>query len=621
MKIQFNKVVIHNFLSIGDAALELDNQGFVLVEGNNNNKSDGAKSNGSGKSSLFNSICWCLTGETLQGLSSNIPNIHGEDGCFVELSFKVDNDEYIVTRYREYAKIKNNLKISINGEDKSGKTLRESENLLKQYLPDVTPNLIGNVIMLGQGLPHKFSNNTPSGRKELLETLSKSDYMIQDIRNRLDNRLKSLNDNLREQQDLKLANTTQLQVYSKQLEDNRYNLSIMDEIPLKQAINSLEEQIKDRDEQCTKLEVKIDSITPEIDSLIGQIKLKEIDLNGNVTKLENLLNTFKEEGLKDLTSLKATIDTKKENIIHLDSVVDVCPTCGQKLINVHKVGTTSLKEELARLEEEYNTNYQEFEKEKSSLESNISIEKENNASKLASLNKQLNSLNKELLDAKSNLTSLKVNSNLDSELAIKKAELENFNSNKKKLEDTIISLEIQVNELNDKILYNTNEIESISNHIQVVTKMNTLAKRDFRSVLLTNVIEFLDSKVKEYCKYVFNSTELNIYLDGNNLNISYDSKDYANLSGGEQQKVDIVVQLAIRDMMCKYLGFNSSMIVIDEVFDNLDQVGVDGVINLITHVLTDVNSLFIISHHSDELNIPYDNKIIIKKEEDGVSRL
>lgn len=50
--------------------------GYTIVSGKNSMDTDGAVSNGSGKSSIFNAICFALTGETAQGLSNNVENIY-----------------------------------------------------------------------------------------------------------------------------------------------------------------------------------------------------------------------------------------------------------------------------------------------------------------------------------------------------------------------------------------------------------------------------------------------------------------------------------------------------------------------------------------------------------------
>ena len=176
MRFNFNKVKIHNFLSYGDAEIDLTNRNYCLVKGINKCPLDNAVSNGSGKSSWISSICWCLTGETVQGITNGIKNIYiDENSCYVTVDLDVDGDNYVITRIKEPSP---NLKIIKNGEDISGKGIRESQLILSQYLPDLNRKLLCSVILLGQGLPIRFTDNTPSGRKGVLEELSKSVYFL-----------------------------------------------------------------------------------------------------------------------------------------------------------------------------------------------------------------------------------------------------------------------------------------------------------------------------------------------------------------------------------------------------------------------------------------------------------
>ena len=138
---------------------------------------------------------------------------------------------------------------------------------------------------------------------------------------------------------------------------------------------------------------------------------------------------------------------------------------------------------------------------------------------------------------------------------------------------------------------------------------------------MKNVIDYINVKAKEYCSKIFNSNALDFVLDGNNLDIIFEGKDYENLSGGEKQRIDIIVQFAIRDMMSKYLGFSSNILVLDEITDALDSVSCDKVINFITDELKDVESVFIVSHHATELQLPTDSTIVIQKNELGVSEV
>ena len=138
MHLYFKHLSISNFLSFGDSVeLDLSNQGYTLVSGENQNPVDNAKSNGSGKSALWEAIAWCLTGETLRGIRSDVINMHsGANMCEVTLTFSVDNDEYCITRIGSN-KSSDKLIIKINGDDKSGKGIKDTEKLLKEYLPEL----------------------------------------------------------------------------------------------------------------------------------------------------------------------------------------------------------------------------------------------------------------------------------------------------------------------------------------------------------------------------------------------------------------------------------------------------------------------------------------------------
>ena len=86
-------------------------------------------------------------------------------------------------------------------------------------------------------------------------------------------------------------------------------------------------------------------------------------------------------------------------------------------------------------------------------------------------------------------------------------------------------------------------------------------------------------KAKDYASKIFNTDEIDFKLDGNNIDITFCNKEYENLSGGEKQRVDLITQFAIRDMLSKHLNFSSNIIFLDEITDNLDADSCDKVIN------------------------------------------
>ena len=86
MKLKFKRVKLFNFNSYAEAEVYLSDKGFCAVTGKNNYIKDGALSNGCGKSTIWTAICYALTGETINGLSTNLKNVLVDSNeCYVEL--------------------------------------------------------------------------------------------------------------------------------------------------------------------------------------------------------------------------------------------------------------------------------------------------------------------------------------------------------------------------------------------------------------------------------------------------------------------------------------------------------------------------------------------------------
>lgn len=620
MLIKFKKIILNNFLSFGYSELDLTDGGYTLVSGINNNKDDLAKSNGSGKSSIWEAISWSLTGKTIRECK-DIVNIYANDGAYVELEFSIDSDDYKIVRSKDHSKYKTNLKIFINGEDKSGKGIKDSEKLLVEYIPDLTSTLLGSVIILGQGLPQRFSNNTPSGRKDVLETLSKSDFMINDIKDKLTNRKNALSIELRAHEDNLLVSNSKLSDIERAIVNNRdkyENYSSTDfnavlqpfydkQIKIAADLKELEIVLKERQQALSDYRSKYQELrNTEIEALsqISVARTSELsDYKINLTKLESELTAAKAE-LKKMQSIK-----------------DICPTCGQKLPNITKPDTTELEQSIATLNEsiaEVKHNIDSIDDKYDELKVATTMKYSAELGDLELAGKEASTLvnesNDELIELRNNESNTK--------LTIAKYEEARDNSVRllAELEAEKIKLEQDKQELLDKILYINNIKEETQKRLEIVNKMYMIAIRDFRGFLLTNIIDFINNKSKEYCKDIFETDKIEFMLDGNYINIFYDNKQYENLSGGEKQKVDLIVQFSIRDMLCKFLNFSSNIIVLDEIFDNLDAVGCQRVLNVIAKKLSDIDSIYIVTHHSD-IDLPIDNEIIVIKNENGISEI
>ena len=619
MFIKFKKIEIKNFMSIKEGLVDLSNQGYVIINGINNNVVDASTSNGSGKSSIIEAIVYALTGETIRG-TKDVINRYASDDCQVILDFKVDSNQYKIIRTKEFKSSASNLKLCVNNKDVSGKGIRDSQKILEEYLPDLTSQLIGSVIVLGQGLPQRFTNNTPSGRKEVLEKLSKSDFMIEDIKDKLSKRKTELNEELRKYEDLILSNTTKKDVLNNQL------IKLNNDKTLLSCDVDFDTDIKKYEEQLDYLEGQ------QVDTYNYSQQLNE-KLNNKIKDFQDWSTRANQEFLNEklskekqlepyfnkLNGLKVELELKEKEILKFESIIDTCPTCGQHLPDVHKVDTSNLKiekdqliENLSNAQNIYSSMKENIDKDIKELKLKLDSNTEEFKKEGQELRELYNSISKQNDDYIKEINNIK--------LALDKVKLnkENHEKQKETIDKDINEVEKQLSQIDDFILYNNNEKDIVNQRLNVVNKMITIATRDFRGFLLSEIIKYIDIKAKEYCLDVFNTDKINFELSGNNISISYDGKEYENLSGGEKQRIDLIVQFSIRDMLCQFMNFSSNIIALDEIFDALDPTSCQNVINMLYKKLNDIESVFIISHHR-ELDIPYDKIINVVKDTNGVS--
>ena len=601
-------------MSFGYAELDLDNQGFVRIDGINNSLIDGATSNGAGKTSCFEAIMWCLQGETIRK-SKQVTNINGDDGAYVELDFTADGTDYKLIRTKDHSKYKTNLKIFINGEDKSGKGIRDSEQYLTQYLPELSAQMISSVIILGQGLPMRFTNNTPAGRKEVLESLSQSDFMIEDLKAKLLKRKSTLQDAL---------NNLNLEQARCQTEKNL----------IQNIITQTEHQLKNLVVPDVK---KLAEIQINIDNLNRVLSENEAQQGIYEQTLYTLMNKSREYQDAKLAEIKAIPNDNELNakeyslsneikiyrniIAEKEKVTDVCPTCGQKIEGVvipdtsqERIKCESLCAELANVKNahiKFSNDVDKLRKDIDEKYSKLNKENDENISKIKDLIKLYQ---KEIAEVSLNLSELKAK-----EQSISYA-IDTYENNKVEFENRITEKTNRLNELTSNELHNQNEIDLIKQKIDIDNKIDIALKRDFRGYLLTNVIEFINSKVNYYCKYFIENGDIKFTQNGNAINVIFNGKDYECLSGGERQKIDIIIQLALRDMMCTFMNFSSNILVLDEITDFMDNQGSNKLINTISSLIQDVSSIFFVTHHT-ELNLPYDKIITVIKDKTGISKL
>ena len=619
MILTFKNIHIENFLSFGTADLLLDRGNYVLVKGENENPVDNAESNGSGKSAIFDAIVWALTGTTTRECK-NVSNINSDNGAKVTLYFNVDDCEYEVTRTKDYKPLGSTLKIIRNGEDVSGKGIRDSEKLLSEYLPDLTSSFLGSVIILGQGLPQRFSNNTPSGRKDVLEKLSKSDFMIDDLKQKVSDRKTQIQKLIRENEDKLLAATTSKSRMLKQKESiDRYLQELPDKHELQEKIDTYNRKVEELVEEVEGKKQRLES--ESITELSKEKECKLLQLSSLNSSMYSELEQKKSEYSDQINELSERKQSLKSYIRTNENIRDVCPTCGQKLIGVEKPNVDKERQELSEVE----TSLFDI---SAKRDSELNVIKDSYMKKSKELDNEIQQLGNEILEKSKAQSELKrsieeLQKSIEQckyRVASLVGQMDALEENAVRYNQELTSICDQLNEIEKEILYYTNEQGPLNRRSEIISKMNTILSRDFRGYLLTNVINYISDRAKFYSIQVFGNDNIGFQLAGNAIEISFDNKEYSNLSGGEKQRVDLIIQLSIRDMLCKFMGFSSNIIVLDEFIDGLDAKGCEQILGLIANNLTDVGTVYIITHHSS-VAIPTDDEIIVVKDSNKISRI
>ena len=170
MKIEQVKIV--DFLTVSNIETRLDDLGIVAIMGVN--KVDtAAESNGSGKSSFADAICWCLWGSTARGEAGDEIIRSGEKGAFVSVVVydEMQDERYCITRER--TKGKTSLKVEFLDEkgalhDRTSGTIDLTQKTIAQIM-GCSESVFRSVVYLGQEEMPDLPKMTDKALKEIVE--------------------------------------------------------------------------------------------------------------------------------------------------------------------------------------------------------------------------------------------------------------------------------------------------------------------------------------------------------------------------------------------------------------------------------------------------------------------
>lgn len=565
--IEFKKIIIEGFCSIGTLELPLNNNGITIIKG----------ANGLGKTTIFSALVWVLYGKTLKGISDvNLwKKFRTRDykGTKVEIYFESNNSIHKIIRCQNYtedvdgAKGGSRLIYLIDAEQVKEKGKLKLQSLIEKNL-GMSYNLFINSVMFGQGMK-RLIQESGSDKKQLFEEIfelnyiSKARKIAQDKYNELRVELDGLMEKLESNQNYIDSILSDLN-YTKSKRDN-----------FKSELANKVKSYKDKIILSTKRVDELALKTNKVD--INQHNKTIEDIKRKITLYQNKVSDLKKLQKVPLQDLVNEVIELLENKEYTESISKL------KTIRDSFSSSESYILRISKLQNKL-TNEIEF---KNSLEKTILT--------LKYAKEEVKSLESRLKELKSQ------NPDFESVINKQSKKLENYKKSISQIKSQIQELEKQVN------LYKWAYSEPFGNNgIKAFIFESSLSELNN---LLSSYSEVLGFNIKFMVD--LNSSRKDFVV---NINLEGVEVFYEELSGGQKQLVNLAMALAMNQIITQSKGVNIAFL--DEVFESLSYDNIEVVIGLIKKVYRE-KTLFLITHH-ESLSIP-NSKILNVKREHGIS--
>lgn len=579
--LEFKKLTLQNFLSIGNTPLEfVFKDGLNLITGYN--RDDPQEKNGIGKSSICDGIFFALFNETLKDLNmGDIINDKTKKECMVSLQFSIiegDNrNDYEVIRTLKPS----NCYLLANGEDVSRSKIPETNAEISKIL-SISKELFKQSIVMSIGKSTPFFLQPKAEKRKFIEgifNLEIFSQMLADSRSGY-NYTKTEKEHVQ-------SRLTNEQSRLKQFEEKHNSF----EISKQQVINMLKEQYN------TDIE-KIKELTKSLaeEQSIDDLNEKYAEVNSKLKKIDELIIKVEiklseiNSGVKRLTS-------------EIENTSDDCPTCGRPFADKTSRQEINDKKrvEIDKLSQ-LRIDYLDKRKTISDKKNEILEERDVIKVKIASI--------KSTLDH---------NQTINSHIAtLKNACLQNKQKIKTKSEE--------VSEFEDLIVKAKKDIESLDSEYNELHANNKIY--DFCKFILSE--EGVKSVIVNRLKNLLN-TKVNWYLDklGSSLTCKFDEyfsetlynkngveKAYDSFSGGESKRIDLAILLTFQDVLRDQTGIHIKLALYDEILDSsIDESGRKNVLRILKDKSDSGIPIYIISHRGKMSDL-IDNEIVLEKHND-----
>lgn len=615
------KLEIKNFLTIGKAEIELDNRGLLLIQGQNNDDPS-AISNGAGKSSIVDALCWAIYGVTARGVTADeVVNDTAKKDCEVVVSITDATANYIIRRYRKHATMKNQVTIhqaiGITVTDLSKGTDRETQEVINQVMGCSLDVFVASIYAGQERMPDlpgmtdkvlKTLIEEAAGVEALTSAYSLARLKQTAVKTMLDGFIsnKSSAVTLMERAEAGLLNTQAESAFFESGRKDRAKAELAKSIPNNAAIRDMELEVAAN--PVVTMIVQIEELDEKLKEQAKE-KSKQADLSAKY-------NDFTYQGVRlraQAENLNNSLKLAEKKLADIDDHVGKpCGECGKEY---HEEDMKEAKRLAASAIEAAKLALRPalLSLKSSVAHTQLSLDALNKFTDTMTDFKVVVALQRTLCASVSAIKLVehkiealrKENDNLK---ALANIKLTETNAWKKAIEMTqkeVAKCKDAIEGFDLKIKATTAEFELIENAVRV------FGPAGVRAHILDTVTPFLNERTQEY---------LGALADGNihaewstltktakgdvkekfNIEVVNDKggKSFASLSGGEKRKVRLATAMALQDMVASRATKPIGLFIGDEIDDALDDAGLERLMGVLERKAKERGTVLIVSHNS-----------------------
>lgn len=564
-KVVFHQVRYRNFLSVGNAFVEIDlaKHPMTLIIG----------TNGNGKSTFMEAICFGLFGKSWRGIKKPalVNSKNGRD-LLVEIEFTTSNKRYKIRRGMK----PDVLEIYCNDELLNQSASRKDyQSYIEKYILKLNFKSFTQVVMIGTGGFVPFMQLPAAARREVIEDLL-------DI-----NVFSAMNILLKER----------IILNKQAIQDNDIATRL-----LKEKLNAKKDIIK----KFLKAEQEKQKLATEnkvfLKRYIARLECLKVKVKEAIASLEARMEEIK-RAKKALTSLDAKRKELTKRELSFEKEISFfsenceCSKCQQSITEAFKAEKiTSIKASLVKIKLAYDG----LDKESDQLDPIIR--------ECKPVQDQINALAAMVIE-------------IGVRISAKDAKLGSINEQKfsQNVDGDIEEIKLIETYIKDK----KKENEKLERDKDLLSDAAVLLKDSgIKSHILHHYIPIINALVNQNLEQMdfFISFELDKDLNETIKARHYDEFSYANFSQGEKMRIDLALLMAWRQIASLKNSISTNLLIMDEILDSsLDNNGCDLFLGYLKK-LTSTN-IFIISHKGETIEGFFDQTLEAIKRSDFSSMI